>query len=150
MGSKHLIALPDLSQAPKIKYLHLDGCVNLFQIYASTILSNLQCVWMGCNGPRKMNIGGSVRGNKSGSVIVHNYLNLNKLSFNEVRMKVLVCGNIICGVEFKHVVVGQLEGIAGLRSLLPFLRNVEWFESSKEFGDDVNQQYDYDCCYGRH
>ncbi|KAI9127022.1 hypothetical protein K1719_001581 [Acacia pycnantha] len=41
-NSKHLTALPDLSQSPKIDRLDLNGCVNLAQIHSSTFLGNIR------------------------------------------------------------------------------------------------------------
>ncbi|KAI9127463.1 hypothetical protein K1719_002022 [Acacia pycnantha] len=146
--SKHLTAFPDLSQAPKIKYLLLNGCENLAQIHSSTFSGKL-CLHVYRCGPMQIKAGGSIKGRSSRLVIVSAYLDLRNLSFNKVMLKVYVCGNRICGVRFKHEVM-PLEEIEELRigtqslvSLLPFVRKVEWFERSIEFGHDFNQHHRY-------
>ncbi|KAK4259278.1 hypothetical protein QN277_005625 [Acacia crassicarpa] len=151
VDSEHLTVLPDLSQAPKIKYLFVNRCVNLAQIHSSTFSRKPVGLYMyGC-GPMQINVGGSIKGRNSRLVIVSGYLDLLNLSFNKVTWKVFVCGNRICGVRFKHVVMPLKEieelriGTQSLVSLLPFVRTVEWFERSIEFGHDFNQHYRY--CY---
>ncbi|KAI9127126.1 hypothetical protein K1719_001685 [Acacia pycnantha] len=139
--SKHLIALPDLSHVPKIERVDVEGCVKLDQIHSSTVLSNLSSLGVFQDGPRQINIGGSMKG---GLATVYNYLDLDKSSWNKVRMKVLVCGDIICGVGFKHVEMPLAE-IAELRYLLPFVRKVKLLEGAIEYGHDFSQHYDYDC-----
>ncbi|KAI9127032.1 hypothetical protein K1719_001591 [Acacia pycnantha] len=145
--SKHLNALPDLSHVPKIERVYVYGCVKLDQIHSSTVLSNLSRLWVHEDGPRQINIGGSMKGTRSGLVMVYNYLDLNKSSWNKVRMKVLVCNDIICGVGFKHVEMPLAE-IAELRYLLPFVEEVELLEDPIEYGLDFRQHYDYDYDFG--
>ncbi|KAK4259249.1 hypothetical protein QN277_005597 [Acacia crassicarpa] len=145
-GSKHLIALPDLSHAPKIERVFLGGCVNLAKVHSSIVLGNLADLLLGNGGPRQINIGGSMKGTRSGVGLVFNYLDLDKLSLNNVRMKVLVCGDIICGVGFRHVETPLAE-IAKLRYLLPFVRKVGLLEGPIEYGHDFRQHYDYDYDY---
>ncbi|XP_028760638.1 TMV resistance protein N-like [Neltuma alba] len=92
--SKNIRALPDLSQAPKIKTLRLDGCVNLGQIHFSTVPEQNVDLCIEDSGPMQINVGGSMKGrNSSGLVIVHNYLDVPNLTFNKVTMKVLVRGD---------------------------------------------------------
>ncbi|KAK4259252.1 hypothetical protein QN277_005600 [Acacia crassicarpa] len=146
--SKHLDALPDLSHVPKIERVNVWGCVKLDQIHSSAVLSNLVGLWVNHDGPRQINIGGSMKGTRSGLVMVYNYLDLVKSSWNEVRMKVLVCGDIICSVGFKHVEMPLAE-IAELRYLLPFVREVGLSEGPIEYGHDFGQHYDY-YCYHRY
>ncbi|KAK4259253.1 hypothetical protein QN277_005601 [Acacia crassicarpa] len=146
-NSKHLNALPDLSHVPKIKHLFVYGCAKLDQIYSSTVLSNLVELWAFKDGPTQINIGGSMKGTRSGLVMVYNYLNLYKGSWNKVIMKVLVCGDIICGVGFKHVEMPLAE-IAELRYLFPFVRVVGLLEGLIQY--DFKQHYDYDYDYDYH
>ncbi|KAI9127086.1 hypothetical protein K1719_001645 [Acacia pycnantha] len=147
-GSKHLTALPDLSHTPKIKAVFLGDCLNLAQVYSSTVLGNLADIYVGSNdGPKQINIGGSMKGTRSRLVMAYNYLDVDKLSWNKVRMKVLVCGDIICGVRFKHVEMPLAEK-AELRYLLPFVRKVELLEGPIEHGHaDFMQHFDYDYDY---
>ncbi|KAI9123792.1 hypothetical protein K1719_005092 [Acacia pycnantha] len=146
--SKHLTALPDLSQAPKIETLNLWGCVNLDQIHSSTFLGNGPVVLnMYDCGPMQIKVGGSIKGRSSGCVILSSYLDLRNLSFDKVTMKVFVCGNMICGVRFKHEVMPFEEReelrkeTQSLASLLPFVGRVESFEGPIEFGHDFNQNF---------
>ncbi|KAI9127361.1 hypothetical protein K1719_001920 [Acacia pycnantha] len=158
--SKHLTALPDLSQAPKIKELNLDGCVNLSQIHSSTFLGERVELGITDCGPMQIKLGGSIKGRSSGVVIVRSYLDLRRLSFYKVTMKVFVCGNMICGVRFKHEVMAlkEIEELRkeaqSLASLLPFVGEVGWFrrpivrkiecfEGPIEFGHDLSQHYDF-------
>ncbi|KAI9127253.1 hypothetical protein K1719_001812 [Acacia pycnantha] len=145
-NSKHLNALPDLSHVPKIQCVDVDGCVKLDQIHSSTVLSNLCGLWVHGDGPRQINIGGSMKGTRTGLVMVYNDLDLRKSSWNKVRMKVLVCGDIICGVGYKHVEMPSAE-IAELRYLFPFVREVGFLEGPIEYGHDFRQHYDYDYAY---
>ncbi|KAI9127154.1 hypothetical protein K1719_001713 [Acacia pycnantha] len=158
--SKHLIALPDLSQTPKIKRLNLDGCVNLSQIHSSTFLGERVDLGITDCGPMQIKLGGNIKGRSSGVMTVRSYLDLHRLSFYKVTMKVYVCGNMIYGVRFKHEVL-PLKEIEELRkeaqslgSLLPFVgevgwfrdpieRKVECFEGPIEFGHDLSQHYDF-------
>ncbi|KAI9127069.1 hypothetical protein K1719_001628 [Acacia pycnantha] len=141
--SRHLNALPDLSLVPKIEFLNVWGCVKLDQIHSSTVLSNLSGLWAR-DGPRQINIGGSLKGTRSGLVMVYNYLDLDKSTWNKVRMKVLVCGDIICSVGFKFVEMPLAE-IAELRYLFPFVKVFRLLEDLIEYGHDFRQHYDYDC-----
>ncbi|KAI9127157.1 hypothetical protein K1719_001716 [Acacia pycnantha] len=148
-NSKHLTALPDLSQSPKIDRLDLNGCVNLAQIHSSTFLGKFVRLSIYDCGPMQIKLGGSIKGRSSGLVTVFSYLYFHNLSFDKVTMEVLVCGNMICSIRFKHEVM-PLEEIEELRkeaqsleSLLPFLMTIEWFEGSIEFGHDFNQNYHY-------
>ncbi|KAI9127003.1 hypothetical protein K1719_001562 [Acacia pycnantha] len=145
-NSKHLNALPDLSHVPNIQCVEVDGCVKLDQIHSSTVLSNLCGLWVHGDGPRQINIGGSMKGTRTGLVMVYNDLDLRKSSWNKVRMKVLVCGDIICGVGYKHVEMPSAE-IAELRYLFPFVREVGFLEGPIEYGHDFRQHYDYDYDY---
>ncbi|KAK4259279.1 hypothetical protein QN277_005626 [Acacia crassicarpa] len=147
--SKHLTALPDLSQAPKIKALNLNGCANLAQIHSLTFPGKVVNLIRYDCGPMQIKVGGNIKGRSSGFVIVLGYLDLRNLSFDQVTMKLFVCGNMICGVRLKHEVM-PLEEKEDLRkeaqslgSLLPFVREVEWFEGPIEFGHDFNQHYHY-------
>ncbi|KAI9127381.1 hypothetical protein K1719_001940 [Acacia pycnantha] len=148
--SKHLIALPDLSYTPKIEEIFVRGCMNLAQIHSSIFPGKHVNLCIDDCGPMQINIGGSMKRTSSGLVIVYNYLDLHKLSFNKVTMKLFVSGNIISGVRFKHVVMPLAEiaelrlGAQSLASLLPFVRKLDSLESSIEFGDDFNQHYTYD------
>ncbi|XP_028760170.1 TMV resistance protein N-like [Neltuma alba] len=153
-NSKNLMALPDLSQAPKIEWMSLGGCVNLDQIHSSTVLEKDVNLFIKDCGPMQINIGGSVkRRSSSRLVIVYNYLDVSNLTFNKVTMKVLVCGKMMCGVGFKHVRMPLGEtaefmrvGIQSLATLLPFVRVVEWLESPIEFGHDFKQHHTYHVC----
>ncbi|KAI9127256.1 hypothetical protein K1719_001815 [Acacia pycnantha] len=140
--SKHLNVLPDLSHVPKIECVDVYGCVKLDQIHSSIVLSNLVTLWVHQDGPRQINIGGSMKGTRSRLVMVYNYLDLGKSSWNKVRMKVLVCGDIICGVRFKHVEMTLAE-IVELRYLFPFLREVALLEGPIEYGHDFRQHDNY-------
>ncbi|KAI9070579.1 hypothetical protein K1719_047459 [Acacia pycnantha] len=151
--SEHLTTLLDLSHAPKIQALNLDGCVNLAQIHSSTFPGKVVQLGIIDCWPMQIKLGASIKGRNSGLVTVSIYLNLLNLSFDKVTMKVFICGNMICGVRFKHEVM-PLEEIEELRkvalslgSLLPFVRKVEWFEDPIEFGHDLNQHYQYSCDY---
>ncbi|KAI9127179.1 hypothetical protein K1719_001738 [Acacia pycnantha] len=140
--SKHLTALPDLSHTPKIERVDVNGCVNLAQIHSSTLMGNLETLWVQKDGARQINIGRIMKGTRSGLVMEYNYLDLRKSSLNKVRMKVLVCGHVICGVVFKHVEM-PLAGIVELRYLLPFVRKVRLLEGPTEYGH-FRQHYDFD------
>ncbi|KAI9127147.1 hypothetical protein K1719_001706 [Acacia pycnantha] len=141
--SKHLTALPNLSHAPKIEYVDLRGCVNLDQVHSSIVLGNLTNLLAEFNGPRQINIGGSMKGIRSGLVLVYNCLDLLSLELNKVTMKVLVCGDVICGVGFKHVIMPLAE-IVELAYLLPFVTRVGLLEGPIEYAHDFAQHYDYD------
>ncbi|XP_028760674.1 uncharacterized protein LOC114719361 [Neltuma alba] len=151
--SKNLSALPDLSQAPKIEVMDLEGCVNLRLIHSSTALEKNVRLGIDDSGPVQINFGGSIKGTSSGLVIVYNYLDLPSLSFHKVTMKLFVCGKIISGVRYKHVVMPLAEiaelrmGIRSVASLLPFVRKLEWLESPIEYGDDFKQHHAYDVAY---
>lgn len=52
MDSKHLVKLSDLSQAPNIEEILVEGSVNLLQIYSSKPLAKLRTLWL--NGCKKL------------------------------------------------------------------------------------------------
>ncbi|KAK4259216.1 hypothetical protein QN277_005570 [Acacia crassicarpa] len=153
--SKHLTALPDLSQTPKIARLDLHGCVNLDQIRSSTFLrKDVQLVIYHC-GPMQIKLGGSIKGRSSWSMNVSNHLYFHNLSFDKVTMMALVCDNMIYGFRLKHEVMSLEEReelrkeAQSLESLLPFVTTIEWFtsissddeeESSEEEEDGVDQK----------
>ncbi|KAK4259248.1 hypothetical protein QN277_005596 [Acacia crassicarpa] len=147
-GSKHLTTLPDLSHAPRIYMVEVSGCVKLDQIHSSTVLGNLVCLYVANDGPRRINIGGTIKGTRSGVVVVYNYLDFLKLSLIKVRVKVLVCGDIICGLGFKYVEMPLAEKTE-LSYLLPFVRGVDFVEDPIEYGHDFCELYDcnYNCDY---
>ncbi|KAI9127430.1 hypothetical protein K1719_001989 [Acacia pycnantha] len=132
--SEYLTALPDLSQAPKIKSLWLDGCVNLAQIHSSS--SPGEGVLIGINrcGPMQIKVGGSIKERSSELVIVDNSLDLLDGLYEKVRTKIFVCGNKVCGFRVKYEVVSLeekkelIKGTKRLTSLLPFLREFKCFE----------------------
>ncbi|XP_028754875.1 uncharacterized protein LOC114714319 [Neltuma alba] len=130
--------------------MSLLGCVNLAQVHSSTIPEKNVQLCIDDSGPTQINIGGTIKGTSSGLVFGYNYLDIRKLSFNKVTMKLFVQGKILSGVRFKHVVVPLAKiaelrlGTQSLASLLPFIRKLHWLENPLEFGDDFKRHYTYD------
>ena len=160
------MALPDLSDAPNLESLGVDGCVNLDQIHSSTVLGKLTNLTLeSCERSGHINFGdGSINGRtNSGLVTVNNFFDLSDFSFTKVTMKLLVSddGSAINGFKFKLLLMpfeGMLESKDYIESmelilwtqrlsfLLPFVRTVHWSESPIEFGN-FKQHFDCDYSY---
>ncbi|KAK4259250.1 hypothetical protein QN277_005598 [Acacia crassicarpa] len=168
-NSKYLMALPDLSDAPNLEKLEVDGCVNLAQIHSSNVLGKLTHLTLeSCKRSRHIDFGGgSVNGtNKSGLVTINNFFDFNEFSFTKVTMKLLVSddGNVITGFKFKLLFMpfeeilecrDYIESMKlilwtqSLSFLLPFVWTVHWSESPIEFGN-FKQYFDCDHYYDSH
>ncbi|KAK7358212.1 hypothetical protein VNO77_00137 [Canavalia gladiata] len=90
-GSKNLIKIPDLSQSPNIEEIILSHCVSLVQVYSSSFLSKLNCLWLnGCVGLRSLNLPSNILSNSSGLIVLYDCCNLEMFSISNVTMGVLL------------------------------------------------------------
>lgn len=89
-SSRKLIQIPDLSQCPEVILSH---CTGLVQVYSSSFLSKLKCLWLdGCAGLRSLNIPSNVLLRSHGTIVLCDCCNLEMFSFSKANKEVLLHG----------------------------------------------------------
>ncbi|KAJ1421796.1 Leucine-rich repeat 3 [Sesbania bispinosa] len=69
--SRKLIRIPDLSLSPKIEEIILSHCESLVQVYSSSFLSKLNCLFLdGCIELRNLNLPSNILSGSSGLVVL--------------------------------------------------------------------------------
>ncbi|KAI9127077.1 hypothetical protein K1719_001636 [Acacia pycnantha] len=158
-ASKHMIELPNLSQAPNMSMIYLDECENLTQIYSSSSMNKLSHLSIrDCKGLRHINIGGNIKETSSGLVAVYNFLDFKNSLFHKLTVKLFVSngGSIFSGFRVKLMSVLLSEILSSddqcmniniessklkLSSLLPFVTSLRWLDLT-EFGN-FNERFNF-------
>ncbi|XP_027343242.1 disease resistance-like protein DSC1 [Abrus precatorius] len=84
---QNLIKIPDLSQSPNIEEIILSHCVSLVQVYSSSFLSKLNCLWLnGCDGLRSLNLPSNILSQSSGLIVLYDCCNLEMFSIGYITM----------------------------------------------------------------
>ena len=88
-GSQNLIQIPDLAQCPNIKEVILSHCTKLGQVYSSSFLYKLKCLWLnGCAGLRSLHIPSNILQRTSGLIVLHGCRNLEMFAVGNAKMRV--------------------------------------------------------------
>ncbi|WJX54395.1 hypothetical protein P8452_40282 [Trifolium repens] len=80
-GSQNLIQIPDLARCPNIEEVILSHCRMLGQVYSSSFLCELKCLWLnGCISLRSLHIPSSILQRTSGLIVVYGCSSLEMFS----------------------------------------------------------------------
>ncbi|GAU19030.1 hypothetical protein TSUD_193680 [Trifolium subterraneum] len=92
-GSQNLIQIPDLAQCPNIEEVILSHCPKLSQVYSSSFLCKLKCLWLnGCVSLRSLHIPCNILQRTSGLLVLHGCHNLEMFSVSNAKMEVQLHG----------------------------------------------------------
>jgi hypothetical protein len=88
-GSQNLIQIPDLARCPNIEEVILSHCRMLGQVYSSSFLCELKCLWLnGCISLRSLHIPSSILQRTSGLIVVYGCSSLEMFSVGNEKMRV--------------------------------------------------------------
>ncbi|KAL5052466.1 hypothetical protein RYX36_033148 [Vicia faba] len=95
-GSQALIQIPDLAQCPNIEEVILSHCKKLGQVYSSSFLCKLKCLWLnGCISLRSLHIPSNILLTTSGLIVLHGCRDLEMFSVGNAKMGVQLHGHTV-------------------------------------------------------
>ncbi|CAJ2676029.1 unnamed protein product [Trifolium pratense] len=96
-GSQNLIQIPDLAQCPNIEEVILSHCTKLGQVYSSSFLCKLKCLWLnGCISLRSLHIPSNILLRTSGLIVLHGCRNLDMFVVGNEKMGVQLHSSSFC------------------------------------------------------
>ncbi|XP_057419930.1 disease resistance protein RPV1-like isoform X2 [Lotus japonicus] len=136
--SSDLIRIPGLSLFPNIEEIILSDCKSLIQVYSSSFLSKLKCLWLiGCVKLRSLNVPSRILSRSSGSVGLYNCCKLETFSINRTEVVESSGHSHFDGLLGAFEIYDDAKGASSYQEMNglgldeKYSTNLEWFRKGK-------------------